>query len=443
MSKRTISLVVCTLFLALNGPQAFCASVDDNWPSWRGPTGNGVATKGNPPTTWSDTENIKWKVKIPGKNSSTPVVWGNKLFLQTAVSTAEEASAPAAPQGGRRRGHSAPTPKSPYLFNVVCIDRLSGEVIWQKTAAEATPHEGHHPTGNFAPYSPITDGEKLWTSFGSRGLYCYDLDGNLQWRADLMQMKIKLNFGEGSSPTLAGDNVIVVMDHEAGSKIFAFNKDTGEKVWERDRNERTSWASPLTVEVDGRIQVITNATNTIRSYDAETGDVVWECSGLTANSIPSPVIGFGNVYCMSGFRGHALKAIELGHKGDLTDSAAIKWEVGESTPYVASPLLIGDRLYLTADLRPSLSCYDAKTGKAHFVAEKLEGLKQIYASPIGANGRIYISDREGTTVVINAADTLEVLATNVLDDGFDASPVVIGNELYLNGMNYLYCIAES
>ena len=442
MQIRLSSIILGALIAGLAGLGALAESPDDNWPNWRGPNADGVAVKGSPPVTWSESENIKWKVPLPGKGSSTPVVWGNKIFIETAVPTGEEPPA-AARSAPRRRGPpSTPAPKAPLEFRLICLDRETGEILWERTAVETIPHEGHHPTGTFASYSPITDGEHVWVSFGSRGLHCYDMDGNHKWSTELIQMRKKLTFGEGSSPTLAGDAIIVVMDHEGQSKIAAFDKDTGDPLWETAREEGTSWASPLPVEVDGKIQVITNATSLIRSYDAKTGDLIWQCRGLTPNAIPTPVVGFGNVYCTSGFRGYALMAIELGHTGDLTDTDAIVWEVDRGTPYVASPLLYDGKIYVVDSLRPILSCYDAVTGATIFEDQKLDGLKQIYASPVGAGGRIYIADRAGSTMVLKQSDTFEILARNTLDEGFDASPVVIGDELYLKGSDHLYCIAH-
>lgn len=447
-----VPTLITMLTILLTPVLANAESAADHWPNWRGPTGNGIALKGNPPTTWSETENIKWKIELPGTGSSTPVVWGDKMFFQTAVSTAppKAVSVPepaAEPQEGRRRRGgppSSPKPDAPYKFNLVCIDRTNGEILWERTVIEATPHEGHHASANFAPYSPVTDGQHVWASFGSRGLYCFDLDGNQVWSADLIEMNKRMQFGEGSSPALAGDVVVVLLDHEGESKIAAFNKDTGKLAWESERQERTSWTTPVAVQVGDTLQVVTSATNFVRSYDAKTGDLIWQCKGQTLNTIPTPLIGFGNVYCTSGFRGHALQAIKLdGANGDITDTDSIVWEVDHGTPYVASPILYDDRIYLLADLKAVLSCFDAKTGKPLFDGERLPGLKQIYASPVGAGGHVYIPDRDGTTMVIKKSDTLEIVATNVLEDGFDASPVVIGDELYLKGNKYLYCIAKS
>jgi outer membrane protein assembly factor BamB len=240
---------------------------------------------------------------------------------------------------------------------------------------------------------------------------------------------------------LAGDAVVVLMDHEGESKIAAFNKTTGEPLWEKPRDERTSWATPFPVEVDGVIQIVTPATSQTRSYNAETGEIIWQCSGLTSNVIPTPVAGFGNVYCTSGYRGYALQAIKLKSSGDLTGTDAIAWTVNMGTPYVASPLLYDDNIYCLEGRSAILSCFDAKSGTPLYAQQRLEGMGTVYASLVGAAGRIYISDRDGVTKVVKHGNNFEELATNSLEDGFDASPVVVGDELYLKGRSNLYCIA--
>jgi outer membrane protein assembly factor BamB len=255
-------------------------------------------------------------------------------------------------------------------------------------------------------------------------------------------MQIKMTFGEGSSAALHGNTIVVMWDHEAGSFIAAFDKTNGKELWRKQREEATSWSTPLIVDYVGKTQIITAATKKIRSYDFATGDLIWECSGLFANAIPSPVTTDGLVYCMSGFQGNALLAIKLGRTGDLTGTDAIVWKYNKSTPYVPSPLLYGNRLYFLAGNNGMISCFDAKTGKQLIDAERLEAIPNVYASPIGANGRVYLPGRNGVTVVIKDAEKFEILATNKLDDGFDASPVAVGKELFLRGHENLYCIAE-
>jgi len=455
MNRLVAGATVVTLLTALASMDVYGASgssPEAGWPTWRGPDATGAARSGNPPLTWSETENIKWKVKLPGEGLSSPIVWKNKIFFLTAIETdkritpapdANTAQSQPGPGQGRGGMMSKP-PTSVYKFDVVCMDRKSGKILWQRTAREELPHEGHQqPNGSFAAYSPVTDGKCVWVGFGSRGVHCYDMDGNHTWSRDLGKMKTRMGFGEGSSPALAGDALIVVMDQEEGSSIYALNKETGETLWQKARDEGTTWATPIAVEAGGGIQVITNATKFVRSYDAKTGELLWQCSGQTAGVVPSPVSGFGKVFCTSGFRGSALLAIELGRTGDLSDSNAISWQVKKATPYVPSPLLFGDKIYVCSVNKAVISCYQAATGKAYFVEQSLEGMGEIYASPVGVADRVYFFGRDGVTKVIKNSDEFQVLTTNKLDDKFDASPAIVGDELFLKGKTNLYCIAKN
>lgn len=348
------------------------------------------------------------------------------------------------PGGGRQRGGGGPSANlQPHQFKVVALDRNSGEVLWEKLAREETPHEGHHPSHGYADASPITDGKHLWVSFGSRGIYCYDLDGNLVWEKDLGDMRTRVGFGEGASPALAGDHLIVLWDNEDQSYIVALDKLTGEQVWRQDRDERTSWTTPFVHEVDGQLQVIVAGTNATRSYDAESGDLIWEASGLTSNVIPMPVVGNGNVYVTSGYQGNSVQAIKLSSKGDVTDTDDVVWKVRKSAPYVASPVLSENRLYLTKSYDAFISCLDAETGEYHYQDQRLDALSGIYASPLAANGYLYVVGREGTTLVLKDSEGFEVVATNKLDDKIDASPVAIGGDLFIRGHKYLYCVSDS
>ncbi len=443
---------------------ALCASARgedvSSWPTWRGTSGAGLARDAKPPTTWSDTQNIKWKAKIPGVGFSTPIVWKDQIFLLTSIETSEEIAAPTPPpapveapptggqkgkdgKSGKRGGFGGgPKPTKFHEFAVVSVSRATGAILWQKTARREVPHEGRHATNSFASGSPVTDGEHLYVSFGSRGLYCYDLKGNLKWEKDLGDMRTRGGFGEGASPALAGPHLIVPWDHEDQSFVVALDKKTGAEVWRKNREERSSWSTPMILEVGGKLQAIIAATTRTRSYDTATGEIIWEATGLTPNVIPMPVTGHGLVYVMSGFQGNAIQAIKLTSRGDVTDTDNIVWSARKSAPYVASPVLSGDRLYMSKSTDAYLSCLNALTGEVHYQDQPLEGLRGLYASPVAANGYLYVVGREGLTLVLKDSSTYEVVAKNKLSDRIDASPVMLGKELFLRGHEFLYCIAE-
>lgn len=426
------------------------------WASWRGVDGTGVAANANPPIEWSEEKNVRWKVALPGLGHSSPIVFGDRVYVTTAIETdqqgeavAEEAPPEAEQPGGRRgrrgggrRGFGGARPTKIHEFVVLALDRQDGSVVWQTTVKEAVPHEGGHADATQASNSPLTDGEHIFASFGSRGIHCLDMTGKTIWSKDYGQMRTANGFGEGASPALHGDTLVVNWDHEGDSFIVALDKRTGAERWRKPRDERTSWSTPLVVPVDGRPQVIVNATGASRAYDLETGDVVWSLGGMTPNCIPSPACADGVVYLMSGFRGNALQAIRLaGAKGDLADSDNVLWRHNEGTSYVPSQLVYDGFLYFLRTNSGVLSCLDAKTGKVHYEGEKL-GFKMIYASPVGAAGRVYLTSRDGVTKVIKLGATYEELATNTLDDGFDASAAIVGDTLLLRGRKSLYCIGE-
>jgi outer membrane protein assembly factor BamB len=462
---QAFALLICCVGLSRVVTTAAQAAAEVNWPQWRGPLQSGVAPHGDPPTEWSETKNVKWKVKIPGEGHSTPIVWGDKIFVVSAIPTGKKpatpASAAAAPQpaepakppggrGGRggRGGMGGGAPNEVYQWTVFCLDRATGKILWQKTAREEAPHEGRQPTNTYASYSPVTDGEQVYVSFGSWGVYCYDLNGNLKWERDLGKMSTIMGFGEGGSPALHKDKLIINWDHLGDDFIAALDTKTGKTIWKTDRNEPTTWATPLVVEHGGIAQAIVGATGKTRCYDVATGKQIWECEGLTANTIPSPVAGHGMIYAMGGFRGSKLLAVRLGGSGDLSGTDAIVWRHEKSTPYVPSPLLYDELLYFFASNNAMLSCFDARTGKPLIDAERIEALQggaqgpAVYASPVGARGRVFLVGRNGTTLVINKSEKLEPLAANKLDDRFDASPAIVGKELFLRGQENLYCLAE-
>jgi outer membrane protein assembly factor BamB len=257
-------------------------------------------------------------------------------------------------------------------------------------------------------------------------------------------MKTRNSFGEGSSPAVHGNTLVINWDHEGDSFIVDLDKRSGKELWRKERDEPTSWSTPLIVESAGKHQVIVSASGKTRNYDLSTGEVIWECSGLGTNVIPTPLFRDGVLYVASGHRRPAMQAILLDKaKGDITGSDAVLWSIDENTPYVASPLLYGDRLFLTKNREAILSCYNPVTGEIVYGPERLAGLGSVYSSLVGVDNRIYISDLEGATLVIENSSKFEPLATNVLDEGTAASVIVAGDAIYLRGYQHLYCIAAN
>ncbi len=456
------ALAVATLASTVAG----APEVNDErfWGQWRGPLASGVAPLGNPPIEWSEDNNIVWKTEIPGDGFASPIVWEDRIFVLAAVPIASSSPAPVAaapfdrPSGGpfvedapppgdqrgqRRRGGGRGAPPSTMAFTVIALDRADGSVVWEQVASIESPHEGKQQNNSWASASAITDGEHVFAFFGSRGLYAYTMEGERVWDVDFGEMRIRGGFGEGSTPVLHDDKIVVVWDHQGDSFIAALDKSSGDELWRVSRNEPESWATPLVVETPGGTQVITAGERRTNAYDLDTGELIWEGPGLTTNPIPSPVMSNGVVFLMSGYRGNALRAVNLAAaRGDIGDSAAILWEYNRDTPYVSSPLLYGDNLYFLKSNSPILTVFDAARGELLYGPQRLDGLQDVYASPVGAAGRVYIADRDGATLVIDAGGAFNVLATNMLDDGFEASPAIVGNELYLRGRRFLYRIEE-
>lgn len=398
----------------------------DNWGHWRGESGNGVSTTATPPLEWSETKNVKWKVDVPGRGSGSPVIWENQVFVTSAVPDEESIDI---------RNPAERT----YSFVIFCYDRESGELIWKKTATEAKPHEGTHSTNSFASASPCTDGKHVYAHFGSRGLYCYTMDGEFVWKRDFGEMATRLEFGEGSSPTLMDDKIIVPWDHQGQSALYALDKKTGETIWKVERDEPTCWATPLIYEHDGEKQIIMNGENYARAYDPETGEELWRCDGQTTRPVASPVQQEDMIFIGSGFRGAFLAAFKPDGQGDIEGTSHVVWTIDRDTPDIASLLISDNRLYYYKGKSGLLSCVNAKTGEPHYQTQRI-GLSRIYASPIAANGHVFLSDRDGTTVVIKDDAKLDIVATNSVGETVDATPAPVDNQLFIRGQEHLFCI---
>jgi outer membrane protein assembly factor BamB len=410
------------------------------WGQWRGPLATGAAPKADPPVEWSETKNIRWKTELPGLGHSSPVVWGGLVFVTTAEMTgAKKPFTGVTPDGA----HNNMNPLFDHQFAVMAIDRQTGAVVWRRTVATRQPHESSHESATWASNSPVTDGEHVLSFFGSNGLYCLDTGGRLIWSRDLGDMLVKHGHGEGASPLLHGETVVVNWDHEGASVIVALAKSTGEELWRQPRDEVTSWATPIAVTHDGQAQAVVSGTRRVRGYDLKTGAVIWEAGGLPGNIVASPVAADGMVFAAGSYEKQTLLAIRLtGAKGELTGTQQIVWQKNRSTPYVPSPLLYDGWLYYLRHYQGVLSRVNAKTGDEPSGPFRLGSVFNIYSSPVAAAGRIYVTDRNGKTLVMSDDAEPKALTLNKLDDRFSASAALAGDAIFLRGEKFLYCIGN-
>lgn len=410
------------------------------WPQFRGPLGTGEAPEANPPIEWSEESNIRWKIVLPGLGHSSPVVWGDRLFVTTAI-----------PYGPKFPGRPDTAPGAHdnvrvtqnHKFAALAVRRSDGSVIWNQELAQKRPHEGGHYTGSLASASPVCDAEHVFAYFGSHGLFCLTHAGELVWQQNLGTMQSKHAHGEGASPALHGDTLVVNWDHEGQSFVSAFDKRTGEERWKKLRAEVTSWSTPIIVQHGGSVQVIVCGSDRIRAYGLNSGDVIWECSGLSQNVCATPVARDGLVLAGSSYDTRNFLAIALeGARGNVTGTDNVLWSRRQGTPYVPSPLLYRGAVYFLRHYQGVLTRLDARTGREEPGPIRLPIITDVYSSPVAAAGRVYVTDLRGTTRVLEAGPRPKFLARNRLEDSFAATPAVVGNELYLRGRRFLYCIAE-
>ncbi len=429
------------------------------WPQFRGPQGNGVCDTTKLPTHWGVDQDIAWSMKLPGVAWSQPVTAGSKVFVTTAITDEQELPRVAESGPGfsffSREGFSraflggGEPPKVTYRWQVLCLDGETGGVIWEQVAREGQPSIPIHRSNTYASETPVTDGQRVIAYFGMTGLFCYDLDGQLLWKKELGSYPTQYGWGTGSSPILHGSRLFVQVDNEESSFVVAIDKVSGDELWRASRDEKSNWSTPFIWASGVRTELITGGGNKVRSYNPETGELLWEMNAR-GRCATTPVADEERIYVGSVTRStgssEELVAIRAGASGDIsnqTDDAdsAIAWRVRGAAPELASPLLYQSCIYTLKQQGGIIACYDAETGKRHY-RQRLPGAANFIASPWASDGKVFCIDETGQTFVLAAGPKVEVLATNKLDDMFWSSAAVVGDRLLLRGVKRLYCIAH-
>ena len=440
LSNTAITLIAGLLaFIFVNATPTVTSGA--NWPQWRGPDGLGVSSEKNLPTEWSVNKNIKWKTPIAGRAHSSPIVWGNRVFVTTAVEGDAVPGAKAVTHtidGKEFRHPDSVGADRKHLFKVIALDRQTGKVVWEQTAFEGTPYDDRHRKSSYAAATPLTDGKHVYAFFGAEGLYAYDMKGKLAWKADLGKLGT-VGMGTGTSPLLYENLVIVQCDEENGEKSFivALDKKTGKEVWRTPRKVQVSWSTPLLVRGAKRAELITAGTENIISYDPATGKELWRHKGVESNAIPSPVANSDTVFIVAGYPKKIALAIPLGESGDLGEKVTWKYEKG--TAYVPSPILYGDYLYLTTD-RGILTCLDAKTGAVKYEGGRVPIPATFTASPVAFGDKILLTSEDGDTFMVKAGAKHEVVGSNSVGEPVYASPAIADGLIFIRGEKNLYCI---
>ena len=431
---------------------AFAASAADSsavWPQFRGPGALGVTENPNLPDQWSTNENVAWKVSLPGRGWSSPIVWGERVFLTTVVSDTEmEAPKKGLYFGGERKD----IPKGTYRWLVHCLDLNSGRELWQRAVHSGTAPNRLHVKNTYASETPVTDGQRLYAYFGNVGLFCFDMEGKPLWSTNWPQVKTRNGWGSAASPVLHEDRLFLVNDNDERSFVVALDAKTGRQVWLAERDEKSNWATPYVWQNEKRIELITPGTKRVRSYDLE-GKLLWEFGGMSTIVIPTPFSKFGLLYVCSGYVGDKVRpifALKPGAAGDIslkpgeTTNEFVAWYQPTAAPYNPSPLVYGDYFYVLFDFG-FLSCHDARTGKLVYEKQRIrpEANTAFTASPWACNGKVFALSEDGDTFVFQAGPEYKLLHKNALDEMCMATPAIAGDRLLIRTLSTLYCIRKA
>ncbi len=452
MMKRFSAALICILALLLLGFCAFgprvtaAAPEGGNWPQWRGSEGTGVSMETNLPLEWSRDKNLKWITPLPGRGHSSPIVWENKVFLTLEIEGEIVAGAHAVKhlvEGEEYKHPDAVAAELKHTFKVICLERDTGKLLWEQIAYEGTVFDDRHRKSSHASPTPATDGKFVYAYFGTEGLYCYDLQGKLRWKASPGPIAT-LGMGTATSPVLFENLIVLQCDEDNGEKSFmvAYEAKTGKEAWKVQRKVQVGWSTPLLVRTQQRPELIASGNELIISYDPKTGKELWRTKGHESNAVPTPVAGYGMVYVSTGYPLKRTLAIKLGASGELDSlNANIAWRYNKGSAYVPSPILYGDYLYLMTD-RGLLTCLEAKTGKVIYEGARLPVPATFTASLVACADRLLMTSEEGDTYVIKAGPQHEVVATNSLEEPVFASPAIANGMIFIRGEKNLYCIGK-
>ncbi len=443
MNRVSLSAVAVLLVVSTSRLHA-----DTNWPQFRGPAARGVVDNPALPDRWSATENVAWKTDIPGLGWSSPIVWGNRVFLTTVINTGTSEK----PRKGLYFGGDRSSPSDAvHQWQVFCLDLDTGQVLWQRQVHEGPPHNPIHIKNSYASETPVTDGERVYCYFGNVGVFCFDFEGRPVWSRPLEPHRMRAGWGTAASPVLHGDRLYLVNDNNEDSYLLALDARTGDEVWRVPRDEKSNWSTPYVWQHDLRTEIVTPGTGAIRSYDLD-GNLLWSLKGMSSITIATPYEHDGLLYVSSGYvldRLRPIYAIRPGAEGDIslaageTSNASIAWSQ-MAAPYNPTTLVYGERLYILYD-RSLFACYDAGDGSENYGLKRIEGGGAFTASPWANHGKVFCLSEDGVTFVLKAGDEFELLHSNPLsdDDMSLATPAIAGDRLLIRTASRIYCIRRA
>lgn len=423
-------------------------AVDNQWPGFRGPGARGIADDPRLPDRWSTTENVDWKRDIAGRGWSSPVVWGQKIFLTTVINTGETEEAK---KGLYFGGERLRPPESVHQWKVLCLGLDSGEILWEQQVHEGVPASTMHIKNSFASETAVTDGQCVYFCFGNLGIYCFDLEGNELWRRDLKAYKTRFGWGPAASPVLHDGRLYLCNDNDEDSYLLALDAKSGTEIWRKSRDEKSNWSSPFVWQNDQRTEIVTAGTGQVRSYDLQ-GNILWTLEGMSSITIATPYAVDDLLYISSGYvmdKSKPIYAIRPGAAGDITVEADqssnqyVAWLQRKAAPYNPSTLVYDGRLYVLHD-QGFMAGYDAATGQELYGKQRLPNGRSFTSSPWAYNGRVFCLNEDGVTFVVKAGDQFELLHTNTLaeDDMGMATPAIVGDRLLIRTAARMYCIRQ-